>query len=77
MGTKLGLSQTQLNNIAANKKADNTAGVSNAFMDMLAAWLRQDLESSWTKLADALKERGDDDLSQRIRSLQGASLEEI
>ena len=73
LGSMLGLSSAQLDSIAADKKADNTAGLSNALIDMLSTWLKRDLKSSWGKLADALKNIDEGVLAEKMRIRQGAA----
>ena len=71
LGSALGLSTAQLDSIAADKKADNTAGLSNALINMLSTWLKRDVHSSWGKLADALTKMDESTLSDKMRSQQG------
>ena len=69
----LGLSPAQLDSIAADKKADNTAALSNALINMLSIWMRRDVDSSWEKLAKALAKLGETTLSDKAGKKQGTA----
>ena len=73
LGSALGLSPSQLDSIAADKRADNTAGLSNALINMLSTWMKRDVDSSWGKLAEALAKLGETTLSDKAQKQQGTA----
>ena len=73
LGSALGLSPSQLDSIAADKRADNTAGLSNALINMLSTWMKRDVDSSWESLAKALAKLGETTLSDKAGKKQGTA----
>ena len=71
LGTALKLRADRLESIAADRKADNPVNQTNALLGLLSKWLRQDVDSTWEKLAKAIGELGYSDLSDELKSVKG------
>ena len=62
VGIALGVSSTKLHEIRANRMNNGPL----CKISMADTWLRSDVNASWEKLADALKETGNDTQAEQV-----------